>query len=57
MKIQYMRQLGRSQGKTQAGFTLIELLLYVSLVGSLLTAVVMFFAMTLDARVKTQRIS
>lgn len=41
----------------QHGFTLIELLLYISIVGGLLTAVVMFFATTVETRVKTQTIS
>lgn len=39
------------------GFTLIELLLYVTIVGSMLTAVSVFFATTVDARVKTQSIA
>lgn len=38
------------------GFTLIELLLYISIVGTLLTAVSMFFATTADARIKNQSI-
>lgn len=46
-----------SRRTRQRGFTLIELLLYVSIVGSLLTAVVMFFATTVDSRVKNQSIS
>ena len=41
----------------QKGFTLIELLLYVSIVGSLLLAVSLFFAMTVDARIKSQSIN
>lgn len=41
----------------QRGFTLIELLLYVGIVGSLLTAVVLFFGTTVDSRVKNQSIS
>jgi len=41
----------------QAGFTLIELLLYISVVGTLLTSVSIFFGTTLDARVKGQSIS
>lgn len=40
----------------QKGFTLIELLLYVSIVGTLLLAVSMFFVMTVESRVKTQSI-
>lgn len=39
-----------------SGFTLIELLLYVTIVGSLLIAVSMFFATMLDARIKSQSI-
>ncbi|HEX3568779.1 MAG TPA: type II secretion system protein [Candidatus Saccharimonadales bacterium] len=46
-----MRQL------KQAGFTLIELLLYVAIVGSLLLAVVTFYGMTLDQRIKNQAIA
>jgi type II secretory pathway pseudopilin PulG len=41
----------------QSGYTLIELLLYVSVVGSLLIALSMFFATAADARVKGQTIS
>jgi prepilin-type N-terminal cleavage/methylation domain-containing protein len=41
----------------QSGYTLIELLLYVALIGILLTAVVGFFTMTADARVKNQTIN
>lgn len=41
----------------QTGFTLIELLLYVSLVGGLLMSVTMFFATTVDSRVKNQSAS
>lgn len=40
-----------------AGYTLIELLLYVSIVGSLLTAISVFFASAADARIKTQSIA
>lgn len=40
----------------QKGFTLIELLLYVTIVGSLLTAVSLFFATAADSRVKNQSI-
>ena len=43
--------------KRQRGFTLIELLLYVSIVGGLLMAISMFFATTLESRVKNQSIS
>lgn len=39
------------------GFTLIELLLYVSIVGSLLLAVTMFFGMTVDGQIKNQTIN
>lgn len=46
-----------TQQHHQRGFTLIELLLYVSIVGSLLIAVSMFFATTADARVKNQSIA
>lgn len=45
-----------STKRPQYGFTLIELLLYVSIVGSLLIAVSMFFATTVEARIKTQSI-
>jgi prepilin-type N-terminal cleavage/methylation domain-containing protein len=41
----------------QSGFTLIELLLYVMIVGSLLTGAVGLYAMTIDARIKTQSIN
>lgn len=41
----------------QAGYTLIELLLYVALIGVLLTAVVGFFTLMADARVKNQTIN
>lgn len=41
----------------QKGFTLIELLLYVSIVGSLLLAVSLFFATTVDSRIKSQSIT
>lgn len=40
----------------QYGYTLIELLLYVSILGSLLIAVSMYFALTADSRVKNQSI-
>jgi prepilin-type N-terminal cleavage/methylation domain-containing protein len=40
----------------QKGYTLIELLLYVSIVGVLLTSVVMFYGTALDSRVKNQSI-
>lgn len=43
--------------RLQSGYTLIELLLYVSIVGSLLIALSMFFATAADARVKGQTIS
>jgi len=41
----------------QKGFTLIELLLYVAILGSLLLTVSMFFATTVESRVKNQSIS
>lgn len=41
----------------QAGYTLIELLLYIAMIGILLSAVVAFFGMTTDARVKNQSIT
>ncbi|HKX73531.1 MAG TPA: type II secretion system protein [Candidatus Saccharimonadales bacterium] len=44
-----------ANGRTD-GFTLIELLLYVTIVGTLLTAVTIFFATTTEARVKNQSI-
>lgn len=42
--------------KNARGFTLIELLLYVTIVGSLLTTVSIFFATTTEARIKNQSI-
>lgn len=39
------------------GFTLIELLLYVSIVGTLLVSVTLFFGMSVDARIKNQTIN
>lgn len=42
---------------SQDGFTLIELLLYVSIVGSLLLAIVSFLMVSVDARVKNQSVS
>lgn len=41
----------------QKGYTLIELLLYVSIIGSLLTAVSMYFGTSTEARVKNQSIA
>ncbi len=41
----------------QIGYTLIELLLYVGLISMLLSAVVAFFGVTADARIKNQTIS
>lgn len=41
----------------QRGFTLIELLLYVSIVGTLLLSMTMFFALSVDSRVKNQSVS
>lgn len=50
--------MSRTQNVTlQAGYTLIELLLYVVMLGILLSAVVAFFGMTTDARVKNQSIT
>ena len=43
--------------RNTGGFTLIELLLYVSIVGSLLIALSLFFATTADARIKSQSIA
>lgn len=43
--------------RTQTGFTLIELLLYVAIIGTLLTAVMGFYGLALDARVKNQAIA
>lgn len=40
--------------RTQAGYTLIELLLYVVIVGTLLTATSVFFALNASTRAKTQ---
>jgi prepilin-type N-terminal cleavage/methylation domain-containing protein len=40
-----------------SGFTLIELLLYIAIVGSLLVAISMFLAVSVDARVKSQSVS
>lgn len=42
---------------TSSGYTLIELLLYVSIVGSLLTAVSLYFSTSTEARVKNQSIA
>jgi type II secretory pathway pseudopilin PulG len=39
---------------SQGGYTLIELLLYVTILGSLLTAVVLFFTLMTDANTKNQ---
>jgi type II secretory pathway pseudopilin PulG len=41
----------------QAGYTLIELLLYIAMMGILLSALVAFFGMVTDARVKNQSIT
>jgi prepilin-type N-terminal cleavage/methylation domain-containing protein len=41
----------------QAGFTLIELLLYVSIVGTLLMSVTLFFVTTTNSLVKNQTVS
>jgi len=41
----------------QSGFTLIELLLYVSIVGVLLASVSGFYALVIDARVKTRSVN
>lgn len=57
MKILHPSSIARNQAQAPDGFTLIELLLYVSLVGSLLISVVLFFGMVVDARVKTQSVS
>ena len=43
--------------RSQKGYTLIELLLYVSIVGTLLTTIVLFFGVATDARLKNQAIS
>lgn len=40
----------------EKGYTLIELLLYVTIVGTLLVAVSIFFAMTSESRIKNQSI-
>lgn len=40
-----------------SGFTLIELLLYVTIVGTLLIGVSVFFALSADARIKNQTIN
>lgn len=45
------------KSNNQTGFTLIELLLYVAIVGSLLTAIVAFLMVSIDARVKNQSIA
>ena len=42
--------------KPAKGYTLIELLLYVTIIGSLLTAVSMYFSTATEARVKNQSI-
>ena len=46
-----------NQTSHQTGYTLIELLLYVSMVGALLIAVTGFFAVSMEARIKSQSIS
>ncbi len=46
-----------NQDKNTTGFTLIELLLYISIVGSLLVAIVGFLMLAVDARVKNQSVS
>jgi len=43
--------------KHQQGYTLIELLLYVAIVSALLTGVVAFFGIVIDARVKNQSVT
>lgn len=43
--------------KLHHGFTLLELLLYISIVGGLLSTVVIFFTTTVEARVKAQTVS
>lgn len=43
--------------RNQAGYTLIELLLYVTILGSLLTSVVLFFTLMTDASTKNQSIT
>lgn len=45
------------RGLGRGGYTLIELLLYIVLVGSLLTSLVTFFELTIEARVKTRSIT
>jgi type II secretory pathway pseudopilin PulG len=47
----------RSLVRTSLGFTLIELLLYIAIVGTLLVAIMGFFALSVDSRVKNQTIS
>jgi len=39
------------------GFTLIELLLYISIVGSLLITITLFFGLAAEARIKSQSVS
>ncbi|HEX8762981.1 MAG TPA: type II secretion system protein [Candidatus Saccharimonadales bacterium] len=46
-----------SSSQSQRGFTLIELLLYVSIVGTLLISVSLFFATAADSRIKNQSVS
>ena len=46
----------RTYPDRQRGYTLIELLLYVGIVGSLLTAVTLYFATSTESRVKNQSI-
>lgn len=41
----------------QSGFTLLELLLYVAIVGTLLFAVVSFYGLAMDARIKNQAVA
>lgn len=42
---------------SSSGYTLVELLVYIAIIGTLLTAVVLFFSAASDARVKNQTIA
>ncbi len=43
-------------GAATTGYTLIELILYMSIVGSLLTAMTLYFGTSTDARIKSQSV-
>jgi type II secretory pathway pseudopilin PulG len=49
--------LCRTSMHNQSGFTLLELLLYVSIIGTLLGALALFFGMTAEVRLRNQAVS